>query len=98
VDYLDLLLDELGPGSYEEVGDWAARLLSATYLLNQRLEQLEQVEKLEEERKRRLEKWLKRLFESAKQAADQYEAVGFSIAVGIPAGVTVTVDWKTSNG
>lgn len=95
---LDALLADLEPRPYEPVEDWTARLLSATYPVNQQLDKALDQDEDEEERRSRLEKWLKRLFETVREASDRYEAAGFSISVGIPAGVAVSVDWKTSSG
>ena len=92
LDQIDQILDSLEPAMYESHEDWAVRLLSATYSMNRLLES----SSLEvEEGRRRLEKWLKRLFEAVKRSADYFGAKGFSLSVGMPAGVTATVEWTT---
>lgn len=42
----------------------------------------------------RLERWIERLRAVAEKVVDEFGALSYSITVGLPAGVSVTVTWS----
>ncbi|HEX6762749.1 MAG TPA: hypothetical protein VF094_08120 [Gaiellaceae bacterium] len=42
----------------------------------------------------RLERWIDRLKAIAERVVDEFGALGYSITVGMPVGVSVTVSWQ----
>lgn len=43
----------------------------------------------------RIRRWLERLLGAARRFAERFEAQGFSVSVGWPAGASVSIDWST---
>jgi hypothetical protein len=42
----------------------------------------------------RLRGWIERLYAAVRKIVDRFHARGFSITVGVPLGVSVSVDWE----
>jgi hypothetical protein len=42
----------------------------------------------------RLRGWIQRLYAAVRKIVDRFHARGFSITVGVPLGVSVSVDWE----
>ena len=49
------------------------------------------------EPERRFREWVAKLYDIARRGAEQFDAAGFSITVGFPLGVSVTVDFQTKH-
>jgi hypothetical protein len=84
-DPVDQLLDHYERESFEDEGEALAAVALAAEAIGQGLEGIEG-----EERERRLRRWLNRLQKLAAKAADEVEAVSFTVSVGIPAGASVS--------
>jgi hypothetical protein len=82
----DYLLDELERESHDTAGEAMAVLALAVQAINRELDE----EEPDEERIREL---VQRLHDAARKVADKFNARGFSISVGFPLGVAVSVDW-----
>lgn len=86
-------------GKYEnaQFGDEAeaiAALAEMTYTINKELGGDDAQTLTAEDRGERLRKWVERLAKIAKQIAEKFGALSFSITVGFPAGVSVTVTFS----
>ena len=82
----DNLLDELEGESYDTAGEAMAVLALAVRAINRELDE-------EEPDEGRIRELVQRLHDAADKAADKFHARGFSISVGFPLGVGVSVDW-----
>ena len=88
------LLVRLAMTEFHSEEEAAGALLSAAIMVNSEVPRLEATEDLGT-RQDHIRRWLERLFKIAKNATSQFGAASFSISVGIPTGVTVTVEWNT---
>ena len=92
---VDQLLErfEFQSQSFSDEGEALAAVALAAEAIGKGLEGIEG-----EERERRLRRWLNRLQKLAAKAADEVEAVTFTVSVGIPAGASVSLTWQELGG
>lgn len=82
------VLGELASGwGAGDAGAELAMLSEAVALINMRMAKGGEPDE-------RVRKWIKKLYEAAKTVAGRHDALSFSITVGLPVGVSVTVTWQ----
>jgi hypothetical protein len=95
-DDIDDRLDEIGSRTITSPEAGVAALAQMTALINARIVDSTEIAGTDAfigDTGERLETWVKRLRAVAEKVVQEFDALGYSITVGIPAGLSVTVSW-----
>ena len=84
---VDSMLEVVERGSFTSAQEAAAAILGTAFRLNEEINRIVN----EEEKQRRLRQWVERLLSGVTRVAKDYPAMSFSVSVGWPPSVTVTV-------
>jgi hypothetical protein len=90
---LDSMLEAVERGNFTSAQEAAAAILGTVFRLNEEVTRIVN----EDEKDRRLRQWLEQLLRGISGVARRYPAMSFSVSVGWPPSVTVTVGWASDS-
>lgn len=90
---VDSMLESMERRNFTSAQEAAAAILGTVYRLNEEVTRIVN----EEEKDRKLRQWVEQLLNGITRVAKRYPAMGFSVSVGWPPSVTVTVRWASDS-
>jgi len=85
------MLAAVEQGNFTSAQEATAAILGTVFRLNEEITRIVN----EEEKNKRLREWVEQLLNGIARVAKKYPAMSFSVSVGWPPSVTVTVEWAS---